>query len=252
MSLDILVVVCYAIHMGTQKEAGRMAETAKYPGTCRRCGQPINVGDEINWEQGKGAEHVRCPAPSAPEESADVISIRGGEGYGYNGWREGQTIYNRWRAHNGGPDYLTVVSAGDQYYAEDGMSFGVGDESGCVYWAKCRPATEAEIAPLTAAAEAAKARRIARERLAAISDEIRQDGECPAGEHRPDGKRLADTQTLYGGGDWFMVGDEWIWYVRNNGGDGDNWSANNVRTGGAGAIGWRVPFDADLAAKIRA
>ncbi|MBK7814503.1 MAG: hypothetical protein IPJ52_09450 [Rhodocyclaceae bacterium] len=29
--------------------------------------------------------------------------------------------------------------------------------------------------------------------------------------------------------------------AQNNGMDGDNWSANNVRTGGAGAIGWRMP-----------
>lgn len=33
--------------------------------------------------------------------------------------------------------------------------------------------------------------------------------------------------------------------------DGDNWGCNNVRTGGAGAIGWRIPFDAQIADDLR-
>lgn len=33
--------------------------------------------------------------------------------------------------------------------------------------------------------------------------------------------------------------------------DGDNWSQNNVRTGGAGAIGWRIPFDEIISSKIK-
>jgi hypothetical protein len=43
-----------------------------------------------------------------------------------------------------------------------------------------------------------------------------------------------------------------IWYVVNNGHDGDDWSANNVRTGGAGAVGWRLPWSAELEASVRA
>jgi hypothetical protein len=34
--------------------------------------------------------------------------------------------------------------------------------------------------------------------------------------------------------------------------DGDNWASNNVRTGGAGAKGWRTAFDKELAARISA
>jgi hypothetical protein len=54
-----------------------------------------------------------------------------------------------------------------------------------------------------------------------------------------------------------VVGDgspeqPWIWAVRNNGGDGDRWDINNVRTGGAGAIGHRVPWTAELASELRA
>jgi len=51
-------------------------------------------------------------------------------------------------------------------------------------------------------------------------------------------------------GEWFVVGPEYIWYCQNNGSDGDDWSRNNVRTGGAGAIGWRVPRTDELAAEL--
>jgi hypothetical protein len=43
-----------------------------------------------------------------------------------------------------------------------------------------------------------------------------------------------------------------VWYVQNNGADGDDWSANNVRTGGAGAIGWRVGRTEELIEQLDA
>ena len=58
-------------------------------------------------------------------------------------------------------------------------------------------------------------------------------------------------ENVYGGGEWWVIQPEWIWHVRNNGFDGDDWGRNNVQTGGAGAIGVRVPFSEELAAQIR-
>jgi hypothetical protein len=55
----------------------------------------------------------------------------------------------------------------------------------------------------------------------------------------------------WGGGEWWVIQESWIWYVRNNGFDGDDWGRNNIETGGAGAIGVRVPFSEELAAQIR-
>jgi len=52
------------------------------------------------------------------------------------------------------------------------------------------------------------------------------------------------------GGEWWVIQPEWIWHIRNNGHDGDDWGRNNVNTGGAGAIGVRVPFSEELAEKI--
>jgi len=69
-----------------------------------------------------------------------------------------------------------------------------------------------------------------------------------------EGERIDDPfyrQNLYGGGQWWVIQPDYIWLVRNNGADGDDWSQNNVETGGAGAIGVRVPFSSDLAEKIR-
>lgn len=55
-----------------------------------------------------------------------------------------------------------------------------------------------------------------------------------------------------GSGWWFVVSKvaNRIWYVQNNGADGDNWNSNNVRTGGAGAVGCWLPYQTELAAKI--
>lgn len=60
-----------------------------------------------------------------------------------------------------------------------------------------------------------------------------------------------NPENPWGGGEWWVIQETWIWHVRNNGFDGDNWSANNIETGGAGAIGVRVPYSKELADKIR-
>lgn len=67
---------------------------------------------------------------------------------------------------------------------------------------------------------------------------IKKHGERP--NEKPVGEKVLNTQNIYGGGDWFVIGTDCIWYIQNNGMDGDNWSHNNVRTGGAGAIGWKI------------
>jgi hypothetical protein len=60
-----------------------------------------------------------------------------------------------------------------------------------------------------------------------------------------------NPENAWGGGEWWVIQPGWIWYIRNNGFDGDDWGRNNVQTGGAGAIGVRVPFSEELAAQIR-
>lgn len=234
-----------------------MVISAKYEGKCRNCGQKISIGEQINWERGAGATHVECPdakpEPTAKAtESSAPFELTGGSGYGCRGWAVGQVVHitsERLRAR-GYPEYVCVVTSKKRWVDEDGMSFGVGDDSGHLYWAKCREATVEEAAPLKIAEAATTAKKQRQAKLTEIKDMIRHTGEQPDGENTPDGERYHDTQNIYGGGDWFVVGHDWIWYVRNNGGDGDNWAANNVKTGGAGAIGWRIPFDRAIADEI--
>ena len=59
----------------------------------------------------------------------------------------------------------------------------------------------------------------------------------PKGSDMPKGDTLWNDFTIYGGGTAMVKRDDVYYYIRNNGGDGDSWANNNVRTGGAGAIG---------------
>lgn len=220
-----------------------MTIIAKYAGTCTKCYGPIKKGESINWERGNGSSHVACPEKSAPTPAeSNAIKISQGSGYGGREYHAGQVIRH---AKHG---IITVLTASKRYIRDDGMSFGVGDESGYIYSATCRPATETEAAPLLALEAEREKIAAAKKRLGEIREHIQKTGERPTAE-QPEGEKLMNTQTIYGGGDWWIIGNG-IWYVRNNGTDGDNWSGNNVRTGGAGAIGWRVPAAAALITEI--
>ena len=57
---------------------------------------------------------------------------------------------------------------------------------------------------------------------------------------------------IYGGGVQYVKQEKYIWKLKNNGMDGDNWSKNNVRTGGAGAIGYKYEKTAERMDFLRA
>ena len=44
---------------------------AKYKGTCKKCSLPIEVGDMIDWERGRGASHVKCPEKENEREKLE-------------------------------------------------------------------------------------------------------------------------------------------------------------------------------------
>jgi hypothetical protein len=149
------------------------------------------------------------------------------------------------------PEWLYVVSSSSKYFKYDGMSFGVGDESGYVYHAQCRAATPEEYASAERERDQATMVSKARVLLKDLEHDILDRGERPCGtDNVLEGEVMFDTTNVYGSGSWWVVGTEWIWYVRNNGMDGDDWSRNNVRTGGAGAIGVRVSYDKGLHDKL--
>ena len=236
-----------------------MTMTAKYAGKCSKCGGQIRPGERINFDATTHTtQHVQCPERTAiaPAQTASPAPyhISGGEGYGYRGWQVGQVIRasDRMQAEQGYPEWLYVVHATSRYYREDGMSFGVGDESGHTFAADCRAATDDESAPIVAQRRARAERKTAEARRAEIARMFETRGERPDGPIDLDGQRLMDTQTIYGGGDWFELAAGAMWYIQNNGADGDDWSTNNIRTGGAGAIGWRLPLDLEIEAELLA
>ena len=202
-------------------------------------------------DSGGGRPNDKRPGNGQPEQKeAGQYTISNGSGYGGSPYKTGETIRSNRKDL---PEYVTVIKADQRYYGEDGMSFGVGDDSGYVYTATVREATREEAAPVRAREEAKKARKQAKEMLLSIAREIREKGDRPELQGAPAGVRIdmpGNPENIHGGGEWFVIGQDRVWHVRNNGADGDDWSANNIRTGGAGAIGFAIPFDRGLAGRL--
>ena len=118
-----------------------------------------------------------------------------------------------------------------------------------------RPATDAEIAAAERAEADRKTFEARRDAVNAERGELERraidEGERPSGGHDLVGEHLLSTQDICGGGEWWVVAENAVWFVQNRGMDGDNWAANNVNTAGAGAVGWRLPRDNDLVAALR-
>lgn len=202
-------------------------------------------------DSGGGRPNDKRPGNGQPEQKeAGQYTISNGSGYGGSPYKIGETIRSNRKDL---PEYVTVIRASQRYYGEDGMSFGVGDDSGYVYTATVREATREEAAPVRAREETKKARKQAKEMLLSIAREIRENGDRPELQGAPAGVRIdmpGNPENIHGGGEWFVIGQDRVWHVRNNGADGDDWSANNIRTGGAGAIGFAIPFDRGLAGRL--
>ena len=49
-----------------------------------------------------------------------------------------------------------------------------------------------------------------------------------------------------GEGQLFIINKDYIWYIINNGREDDDFSINNIKTSGPGAVGFRVPYDDEL------
>lgn len=226
-----------------------MTIRAKYSGTCTRCGGRINPGEMIEWSRGAGSRHVTCPTAAVEAKSAfDAAPIHFGTVGRYR--EEAPTVGSTFREHDHG--IITVVGVQAHYvspdWAADNDWFDLED-GGYQFSVAARPATEKEAAPILAAEAKREARRQAEERIAGIARHMQEQGERPErpaeGQIEIGGGRILDRQNIYGGGNWFQVNTEHIYYVENHGMDGDDWGNNNVATGGAGGIGWRIPRDAD-------
>lgn len=243
-----------------------MIITAKYNSTCPKCGRYIDAGEKVEWRPGTKATHIECneadstkPVAKSNGKSAKPKTEQGpykvsrGQGYGGQPYRVGAVVRNTaTQVAKGEPLWLTVLTTSQEYVREDGLSFGVGDESGYIYYASARAATPEEVATVEQELLTAKARKMARMELDKLHGHILSTGKTPEGRQTLKGEIIeVKPRDIYGGGYWFVLEDEWIWAVRNNGRDGDDWGQNNVTTGGAGAIGRRIPRDQETETKIR-
>ncbi len=62
-----------------------MTMTAKFSGTCKVCNRRFEGGTQIDWEGGKGAQHLHCPGFSmtrgyySPSERAEIAAANAAE-----------------------------------------------------------------------------------------------------------------------------------------------------------------------------
>ena len=142
---------------------------------------------------------------------------------------------------------VTVESVSQKYFKYDGLSFGVGEDSGYIYSAKVRAPTLQEASDYNRKKADAELKRSQDKRVSKIGNTIMDKGEMPyfgKGNNgtqitgKIEGKTILDTSNIYGGGNSFVLDDdnETVWYVRNNWSDGDDWSRSNV----TGGIGWKL------------
>lgn len=151
-------------------------------------------------------------------------------------------------------DIVVVTGVKSRYIPEDGLSFGFSDDRGWAHTLTLRKATEAEEAPIIQEEAEALSRAQKARRLQEIVKIIKTKGSIPKGEFvLPKALIIFNERLLiYGGGAWITLEEnKAIWFVENNGADGDDWSRNNIRTGGAGAIGYRMSWDKELAAELK-
>lgn len=217
---------------------------AKYPSTCAATGKQYPAGTEI--EKGPRGWQIAGATPQDRTTRDGETRVARGEGYGGTPYREGETFIDK------SGQLITVRVAWSQYYREDGLSFGVGDDSGHIYYAICRPATEDEAAPVKAAIAAQEARRQARA-------EFKRLFEIEEGEYIHTGERIHLVGewvkldmgfTIYGGGEEICIAADGasIWRVRGNGADGDDWSLSNTTAG----IGYRFEATPERLAVLNA
>lgn len=95
----------------------------------------------------------------------------------------------------------------------------------------------------------AKLEKVRRECISFLRSKFDQGDRPPLGSYPKGETLLKVNQHLapYGGGEEYVLSGQDLWFIQGNGGDGDNWSLNNV----PGAIATRIPATPELVAKIR-
>lgn len=174
------------------------------------------------------------------EREAGIVSLSIPAYHGWNGRpQKGDILEHRER-------YYRVISS--YYYDSDGWSFGAMNDEW--YAVKAQDITETpEGQERVQAREKTRQKKAriaaAKNAVATLGAAIWKNGhyyEAADGMWTSDipGILLYDDFNIYGGGYQIRQAGETLFYVNNNGADGDDWSVNNIRTGGAGAYAFQT------------
>lgn len=162
---------------------------------------------------------------------------------------------------------LGKVVSNRKYFETDSMSFGYMEADGC--WlkiAKCdtKAVTENDIKEyeekIRIQEEKARIEKIETEKkqekqknINKLINDIKNTGICPDKNEKislyeieKNGRIILDTFNIYGGGEKIIIDDTNIWYINNNGADGDYWDINNILTGGAGGVGYYKKINEEI------
>jgi hypothetical protein len=237
----------------------------RYPGACRHCAQQVAAGggfavnDGNGWLVEHGQDGTGCPSNSHNPDNAPTWVVSCGAGDGGQPYRPGQVLRESWWTSGGGPPadqvpggqdvgdgqvsgVVTVVAATAHYYAEDGMSFGVGEDEGHLYVAHVRAATEPEAAAVLADEAVGVRRGELRQRLRTLLAWRYPTGNAtyPAPGTLDEAAVLAlpeipirsESATLSASlyPDRLLLDEptDLLWTLVPNGADGDDWSQSNV------------------------
>jgi hypothetical protein len=240
--------VTHAIWAGTVKVGLTAGEAAAVNRALRQLEHEL--ASERRALQAETARRIRAAAPDAA--TWQVQAGDGGRRY-----RVGETFRDQDDEHR---RIVTVLEAGERYHADDGMSFGVGDDRGHVYTAVVREATVEEAAPIIGAEQHAQRseelRKATREQFAWLYSTT-PDATVP-GEASPSVLILPRVVIGPKARGWstresFLAIDEQggvVYSLSYNGADGDDWSRNNL-PGYVVAAQPLTPERAELVAQLR-
>lgn len=237
----------------TPKLPGKVME-ARFRGSCAICGRSIRAGETIHYHN-KAAEHLACAEQAAAGEAA--VAASGAQLVEYSDHVqpiEGKPVREPYqRPGQAERRWVVPLQIRSRYIREDGLSFGLDQDSGTLYSVKARLATADEIAAEEQRLSDERARyHAARERKARLDrlhDKILREGERPAGAD-PSGTDLTPG-ARYDDDRYYLDREAGlVWVEVYNGRDGDSWANNNAR--GGASIAACMAVTPELLAEVEA
>ena len=177
------------------------------------------------------------------EKESGIVELRLPAYFGFSGKPE----KGSYLMEDGVP-YMVLSS---YYHNSDGFSFGVLNEQW--YSVKAKNISDTEtgkkmINEMINDENNKKLRRAYEKACQDLEYAVRRNGSIYTyeGDKSVDdipGETILDTFNAYGGGIIIRYTEDTVWLIINNGGDGDAWGTNNLRTGGAGAYAFRTSLE---------